>query len=67
MRALLLSACLLLPAATLHGQAASVHKAHSLTWGPAPAVFPKGAKMAVVSGDSAGWRAGCSWGSRSRR
>ena len=53
MRALLLSACLLLPAATLHGQAASVHKAHSLTWGPAPAVFPKGAKMAVVSGDPA--------------
>lgn len=24
---------------------------HSLHWGPAPAVFPSGAKMAVVSGD----------------
>src|SRR3954451_8289530 len=51
MRALLLSASLLLPAATLHAQSASVHKSHALTWGPAPAVFPKGAKMAVVSGD----------------
>ena len=51
MRALLLSAGLLLPAVTLHAQAASVHKTHTLTWEPAPAVFPKGAKMAVVSGD----------------
>ena len=54
MRALLLSACLLLPAvAPLQAQAASTHKSHSLTWGPAPAVFPKGAKMAVVRGDPA--------------
>lgn len=51
MRTLLLSACLLLPAATLHAQAAAAHKSHALTWGPAPAVFPKGAQMAVVSGD----------------
>jgi hypothetical protein len=51
MRASLLSTSLLLWAATLHAQAASAHKTHSLNWGPAPAVFPKGAKMAVVSGD----------------
>ena len=24
---------------------------HGLTWGPAPAIFPKGAEMAVVQGD----------------
>ena len=51
MRAFLLSVTLLLSAATLQGQAAASHKAHSLSWGPAPAVFPQGAKMAVVSGD----------------
>jgi len=51
MRALPLSACLLLWAVTLHGQSASISKASTLTWGPAPAVFPKGAQMAVVSGD----------------
>jgi hypothetical protein len=51
MRALPLSACLLLWAVTLHGQYASNSKAPTLAWGPAPAVFPKGAKMAVVSGD----------------
>jgi len=51
MRALPLSACLLMWAVTLHGQYASNAKAPTLTWGPAPAVFPKGAKMAVVSGD----------------
>jgi hypothetical protein len=50
MRALLLSTSLLLWTAALQAQAAS-HKANSLNWGPAPAVFPKGAKMAVVSGD----------------
>jgi quercetin dioxygenase-like cupin family protein len=52
-RTLPLSACLLLWAATLHGQATSNHKTAALPWGPAPAVFPKGAKMAVVSGDPA--------------
>jgi quercetin dioxygenase-like cupin family protein len=57
MRVLPLSAGLLLWAAALHGQAASnasatvTHPKHSLKWGPAPAVFPKGAQMAVVSGD----------------
>lgn len=53
MRALKLSACLLLWAVTLHGQATTYSKASTLSWGPAPAVFPKGAKMAVVSGDPA--------------
>ena len=50
MRVLSLSAGLLLWAVTLHGQANS-NKDTALTWGPAPAVFPTGAKMAVVSGD----------------
>jgi mannose-6-phosphate isomerase-like protein (cupin superfamily) len=30
---------------------AAAQNATKLHWGPAPAVFPKGAKMAVVSGD----------------
>jgi quercetin dioxygenase-like cupin family protein len=51
MRAFPLSACLLLWAVTLHGQVASKQKEPVLSWGPAPAVFPEGAKMAVVSGD----------------
>ena len=51
MRALPMSACLLLWAVTLHGQANSTQKDATLTWGPAPAVFPAGAKMAVVTGD----------------
>jgi quercetin dioxygenase-like cupin family protein len=57
MRALPLSACMLAWAVALHAQAAqpastnTTHKKHALTWGPAPAVFPKGAKMAVVRGD----------------
>jgi hypothetical protein len=49
MRVLLLSACLLLCTATLEGQATAHHA--KLSWGPAPARFPKGAQMAVVSGD----------------
>jgi hypothetical protein len=53
MRALPLSACLLLWAVTLHAQEASKGKATTLAWGPAPAAFPKGARMAVVSGDPA--------------
>ena len=45
MRAFSLSTCLLLAVApAIHAQAA-------LKWGPAPAVFPMGARMAVVSGD----------------
>jgi quercetin dioxygenase-like cupin family protein len=51
MRALPISALLLLWTVTLQAQAASTHTNHKLTWGPAPAVFPKGAEMAVVSGD----------------
>jgi quercetin dioxygenase-like cupin family protein len=31
--------------------AQAAEKAPALQWGPAPPVFPKGAKMAVVSGD----------------
>ena len=52
MRVLLASASLfmvLTPA--LLAQATPTAKADSLQWGPAPAVFPAGAKMAVVSGD----------------
>ncbi len=52
MRILLASASLfmvLTPA--LAAQAAPTAKADTLQWGPAPAVFPAGAKMAVVSGD----------------
>jgi quercetin dioxygenase-like cupin family protein len=51
MRALPLSTCLLVWAVTLHGQTASTHKTSTLSWGPAPAVFPEGAQMAVVRGD----------------
>ena len=57
MRALSLSACMLAWAVALHAQTAkpasatTTHKKQTLNWGPAPAVFPKGAKMAVVKGD----------------
>ena len=54
MRALGLSACLLLSVTpAIHPQApqAPGEKPAALHWGPAPAVFPKGARMAVVSGD----------------
>jgi len=52
MRALGLSTCLLLSVApVLHAQAAPAEKPAALKWGPAPAVFPRGAMMAVVSGD----------------
>ena len=50
-----LLAVLLLSAPLLSAQAApkakSKTKSTTLHWGPAPAVFPKGARMAVVSGD----------------
>jgi quercetin dioxygenase-like cupin family protein len=49
MRTLSLSVFLVLWAVALQGQTAS--KPAALTWGPAPAAFPEGAKMAVVSGD----------------
>lgn len=51
MRVLPLSALLLLWAVALHGQYTPTNKAPARVWGPAPAVFPAGAKMAVVSGD----------------
>src|SRR5438094_8531430 len=54
MRAVGLSACFMLSIApAMHSQAAPAPAAKpaGLHWGPAPAVFPKGAKMAVVSGD----------------
>jgi len=52
MRVLLAPASLLMvltPVLTAQGTPKA--KADSLQWGPAPAVFPAGAKMAVVSGD----------------
>ena len=55
MHALLLipAALLLLCATALHAQGAAAPAAQAapLQWGPAPAAFPPGAKMAVVSGD----------------
>lgn len=56
MRAVSVSVCLLLWAVALHGQDSYSQAGHKetknkLSWGPAPAVFPAGAKMAVVSGD----------------
>jgi quercetin dioxygenase-like cupin family protein len=52
MRSLHLASCLLVFAApALLAQTTATAKAPALKWAPAPAVFPKGAKMAVVSGD----------------
>ena len=52
MRTLAVPSCLLaLLTSTLCAQAAPTAKPTALHWGPAPAVFPKGAKMAVVAGD----------------
>jgi len=52
MRVLLASASLfLILTPALPAQGTPTAKADSLQWGPAPAVFPAGAKMAVVSGD----------------
>ena len=52
MRSFHIASCLLVFAApALLAQATATAKAPALKWGPAPAVFPKGAKMAVVSGD----------------
>src|SRR2546422_4359361 len=51
MRAFSLSTCLLLAVApAIHAQAPATNQT-PMHWGPAPAVFPPGAKMAVVSGD----------------
>jgi len=54
MRIMLVPSLLLLGASSLPAQGtpvARVAPAAPLRWGPAPAVFPPGAKMAVVSGD----------------
>ena len=51
MRSPTLSCALLVFASTLSGQAQSSAQPSDLHWGPAPAVFPKGAEMAVVTGD----------------
>ncbi len=51
MRAFSLSTCLLLAVApAIHAQAPATNQT-PMHWGPAPAVFPPGARMAVVSGD----------------
>ena len=51
MRSLRFSAVLLLAAAPLFAQDTTSSKPAPLAWGPAPAIFPSGAQMAVVSGD----------------
>jgi quercetin dioxygenase-like cupin family protein len=51
MRTLLGATVLLLWAGSLTAQAQYPAQAPTLHWGPAPAVFPKGAQMAVVKGD----------------
>ena len=52
MRILTLPACLVvMVASSLHSQAAPTAPANARHWGLAPSVFPKGARMAVVSGD----------------
>ncbi len=52
MRILTLPACLVIMVApALHAQAAPAAQPSALHWGPAPAVFPQGARMAVLSGD----------------
>ena len=53
MRGLVLASCLLLIAApVVRAQSDSTKKPQAaLQWGPAPPVFPKGAQMAVVSGN----------------
>jgi quercetin dioxygenase-like cupin family protein len=54
-RSILFVAVLLLIAPAVWAQATpkakAIPKATTLHWGPAPAAFPKGAQMAVVSGD----------------
>jgi quercetin dioxygenase-like cupin family protein len=51
MRVPLLSCSFLLVAVAVSAQAKASAKPAALIWGPAPAAFPAGAKMAVVSGD----------------
>ena len=52
MRILTLPACLVVMVApALHAQAAPAAQPSALHWGPAPPVFPAGARLAVLSGD----------------
>ena len=51
MRTIPLSAALLLWAVTVNAQTAKHASATQPAWGPAPAAFPAGAQMAVISGD----------------
>jgi hypothetical protein len=51
MRRLLLAAAVVCGAATAQAQNGMYQTMGALKWGPAPAVFPKGAQMAVLSGD----------------
>jgi quercetin dioxygenase-like cupin family protein len=51
MREFHIASCLLLLAAPALLAQGTEAKAPALHWGPAPPVFPSGAKMAVVSGD----------------
>jgi quercetin dioxygenase-like cupin family protein len=51
MRTTVLSTTLLLCAVTLQAQTAKPASSTEPVWGPAPAVFPAGAQMAVISGD----------------
>ena len=51
MRTLAIQAFLLLLGVSAVRAQAAPAKAAALHWGPAPAAFPKGAKLAVVSGD----------------
>ena len=46
-------ALLVFAGSALWGQAKPTAQATALQWGPAPAVFPKGAELAVVTGDPA--------------
>jgi quercetin dioxygenase-like cupin family protein len=48
---LLLASASLLSAQAAPAAKSKAAKSAALKWGPAPAVFPKGARMAVVSGD----------------
>jgi quercetin dioxygenase-like cupin family protein len=49
--ALILMSAPLLSAQTAPKSKSKAAKSATLHWGPAPPVFPKGARMAVVSGD----------------
>lgn len=51
MRALVILSLVLVPGAAVAQAKAAAAKPAALHWGPAPAAFPKGAKLAVVSGD----------------